>query len=437
MKRLFRTSKSTIDPLPPPTPPASDYAPQYQQQQQLAPQAGSGPKKSGSARLEGHGHTPAESLGGGGKNWFGGISAPSVTPFPVDVGHGGPMRRLSRKEKKERGSAPSMLEIQQMQQQSPAVLQKPPPPPPPKMESTIHHNPQSRFYETELASPDSSWTVLPPQQARHQPSPDHYSSRTHTPPLPVPSAPALQSGGGSGISSPNAQQLYLPPGARPPTPPAALRPATPNYISPMGQSEASLHSQQYEERRTRDRGYSSASGSMRGSDVESSTGHGGPKPVKVAPVQPMRSPLANSYASPPAFPTPQPHFQPPPAQYAPEQDIRNMAISQQYDEPPKEKKKFWGMDMDWAKKKDKAKDKDNLGVHQDQGRRSFDWSQAQDHSVGQTGYAVAAVPHGAMNMGSPMIMEDEQRGRMAGRMFFKDENKDPSSAKDVSAAIRK
>jgi hypothetical protein len=122
----------------------------------------------------------------------------------------------------------------------------------------------------------------------------------------------------------------------------------------------------------------------------------------------------------------------------------------------KEKKKFWGMDMGWAagkkekdkdkdKDKDKGRDKDHLGVKEESGggRRSFDWSRAQDHTVNQTGYSVTAPPgvqgpNGVMpNMGSAMVMEDEQRGRMAGRMFFRDhESKDPTAAKDVSAAIR-
>lgn len=526
MKRLFRTSKPIIDPLPPPTS-TPDYTqqPQTQQTSSQPNGTGAGPKKSSSAlKLEGHGHPPAELSGGGGgggKSWFGGSSAPSVTPFPVDAGHstGNIMRRVSRREKKDKGagSAPSMLEIQQMQQQqqerqpSQPIQQAsheslPYPPSVPKQTQQL-----SRFYEEppqpELSSPGSAWTVLPPnsshsQQQRYSLTQPGYSElsadRSHTPPLPIPIAPAMHSGGGSGRSSPSSAQLYLPPGARPPTPPAALRPATPNYgRSPMGRSQSSLNSHGHTEEvmgragTGRDRGYSSASGSMRGSDVESSTGHGLPTSLaKPNLAHQVRSPLAHAYANPPnlpTFPNPQPHpYVAPPGTnllnpYSPlEEDNRQLHVPPPPSLPPpqqpqqqvmyeeqqpsgggkdKEKKKFWGMDMGWGggkkdkdeKKglKDKEKDKDqHLGVTQPQqdggggGRRSFDWSRAQDHQVGQAGYTVTPTPNGlpgqaGMNIGSPMVMEDEQRGRMAGRMFFRDQdNKDPSSAKDVTVAIR-
>jgi hypothetical protein len=227
----------------------------------------------------------------------------------------------------------------------------------------------------------------------------------------------------------------------------------------------------------RDRGYSSASGSMRGSDVESSTGHGLSKSIQAHQV---RSPLAHAYAAPTvatSFPNPQPHpFTLPlgdtPNPYSPQEDeTRRLSMppppppQQQPSMPPpqqqamydeqqlqsgkeKDKKKFWGMDMGWAggkkDKDEKKKEKDQLGVPDQRGeggRRSFDWSRAQDHTVNQTGYTVTnAQPSGTavnMNMGSPMVMEDEQRGRMAGKIYFKDQdNRDPSSAKDVTIAIR-
>ena len=445
MKRLFRTSKSTVDPLPPPTSAGAEshdgseaYTPRSAQYYNHASDngahggrmmengtdphmaaghqagAGGGVRKSASGmKLDAYPSHPTTPSSAGeayhsppqaapepakGKGWFS-SNNPYVTPFPIVLG--GPVRRLSRREKKDKVSSiptmaemnarPSMNEPQERDRDRERERMIPPPLPSVREGQRSRGNsgavapttsvPQrvpgaeggrqrssSRFYEGDLP-PDLRPAPPPksPQMANHvnqRQSPDPHA-RQSSPPLPVPVAPAMQ-GYTSGRSSPTSQNLYLPPGARPPTPPHAVRASTPTRPpfapSSMGHSHTSVLSQslgtggpggyldlegrdqEWERERERigrdgrDRGYSSASGSMRGSDVESSLSHaqhGGraSKPSSHAhghTLSSSKSPLAtNAYApdnvpddrplaraaktsAPPGppgtlFPTPQPH----------------------------------------------------------------------------------------------------------------------------------
>lgn len=685
MKRLFRTSKPTVDPLPPPPPPSAGaesnagsevYTPhsaQYHQHHHAQAEMGmplanggramvNGANDHGAAGIggvlrksatglkvdahgQGHGHpsqayeqssAPASAAGGGGagaayqspaeppkaKGWFG-SNNPSVTPFPIDLG--GPKRRLSRREKKDKVSAiPTMAEMNASARQAPSMdMQErdrdhgrmvPPPlaavregqrsrgnsgaqvqpnivvqPQRPQGMEGGRPRSSSRFYEGDVPSdlrpappPKSPQMPIDINQQRH--SGDPYA-RQASPPLPVPSAPAMQ-GYSSGRSSPTSQNFYLPPGARPPTPPNAVRASTPTRPpfapSSMGHSHTSVLSQSmgaqggyldlegrdqdWERERERigrdgrDRGYSSASGSMRGSDVESSLSHaqhGGrsskqPSSHAHAHTHTLssgKSPLAtNTYGAeqvvddkhqrltPPTggalFPTPQPHpyALPPgaPSPYSPmsedepvlngntqtfqyatpvnerpyedhlDTEMRAMQIQDKERahaqalqqaaghgkdrerDKDKDKKKFWGMDVGWGGKRDKEREKErekeekynNAGLvspkpqyapydaHGD--RRGSDWSDGihkgiqgmfggqhrhrekdkekeKEHAGGAyqqyQGHNFQGQQGQMPQNGPAMLMEDEQRGRLAGRMHFDKDSQDPTLAKDVAHAI--
>ncbi|OCF40210.1 hypothetical protein I317_05967 [Kwoniella heveanensis CBS 569] len=405
MKRLFRTSKSPmVDPLPPP------------------PSAPS----SGTSTPTHHHHE---------HRWpFGHSHQSEVTPFPVDAGRDTAGQAFSGNGIH---SVPSLLEIQQMQEREQAMRsgQSIPPhqainQPQYQQQQQFQQHSQSRggSYGSAAPSPDG-WTVVSPQSNATPISSDGFDPPYHSPstdPLPIPQAAFASSPTPSNASPSSASThtaLYLPPGARPATPPSTRPPYAANSAR---HSQSSLNSMSTAQAQYsgigkghpddminmapphgqmgRERGHSvaSATGSVSArSDHDSS-----PNPQS----HPSRSPLAKSYPIPEpitSFPSPHPYNQslaanrnsnpniinidgqsvtapldslpnsfppsgedmttlgPPPASSnnQVQQNSSNLfrRASQADHKDGKEKKRgLWGMGMNWTKGKDKEKEKDKL-----------------------------------------------------------------------------
>ncbi|WVQ97500.1 hypothetical protein IAU59_004614 [Kwoniella sp. CBS 9459] len=257
MKRLFRTSKSpVVDPLPPP--PLS------------APSSGTSTPT--------HYHHE--------HRWpFGHSHQNEVTPFPIDAGRetAGPgqgqnslppppqqqhLRSSSGRHGKDRivsgggsggngiHSVPSLLEIQQMQEREQAMRSGQSVPPRQLVNQPQNQQQQQQqqqqhqrrtgggSYGSATPSPDG-WTVVSPQTNVTPISSNGFDPPYHSPstePLPIPQA-AFANSQTSSIASPSSASthtaLYLPPGARPATPPST-RP--PYAASSARHSQASLSS---------------------------------------------------------------------------------------------------------------------------------------------------------------------------------------------------
>ena len=429
MKRLFRTSKSGVDPLPSPPP-----APLVQPQLQNGP-----PSKRSMANVLGppgdnlhpqqpmpnhhhHDHKPRQG---------------SVTPFPVDLGRDPPQppqppthsKSVSRKtkDKSSTSTAPSLLEIQQIQAQ-------------------VDRDREMRRDEwlaaQRAANAPSRPSPSPARAFENAPSPDGWTvvSNDPTPSHPSPASTATQT-------------LYLPPGARPPSPPAQFRPATPTRprIPSMGHSQTSLKSAGYPDmdpyvnstpRAGRERGYSSASGSGRGSDLESSAhGHGSSlPPITSKHSQPhtIRSPLSNPFATPDplnSMANPVSYPAHPFATAQPVMPIERSLVEEMSairvegptpEEVPKdtlakEKKKFWG--RAWPDKKEKGR-MDRSPARDP--RPSQEWSNGDVASMPPSSHG-----HGASD-------DESHRGKIMGLDFItlkKESN--PSQVESVTTAIRK
>ncbi|ORX33522.1 hypothetical protein BD324DRAFT_639653 [Kockovaella imperatae] len=317
MKRLFK-SKPGIDPLPPPPPsppPTNHYSSppppplQPSQQPSLAtapPQSNHAPKRSiGNPFLpdrDGHHMINHGFLDSRPKH--------GVTPFPVDLGTNRPTGKGKDRSMPNSHTAPSLLEIQQM---------------------------QAHAQEQERDSRRDQWL------ASQRISPQEEGSWVGSPP----------------------QGLYLPPGARPPSPQQHTLPRSSTPTRPYAPSQSSYstsHGQhgvepmeqfQSPNTRNRDRGYSAGSNSQR-SDHEHAN-YPAPPPV-------MRSPLANNAYSSPEMtdaPFPQAHpFSPPFAQAPLEEQIASIRIEAPTPDEVhgKEKKKFWGMSNLWEReRKDRSR----------------------------------------------------------------------------------
>lgn len=333
MKKLFRTSKSTVDPLPPP-PPSSGAPLATNIQHQQHPHA--------REREHHSSHTPTEQrspvmqpanmkkslqslmmgttsnndhhgdYNSGSKGWgfgVGGGEKEKVTPFPLDLG---------------RDREPSGQ-----------------PPPPPSKKKDKHGSGGTKVPTLlDMQHQQMAAGTGPNSAGDWRNSNGYYESTT-----------------------PNSSYPYLPPGARPPSPPAPFRPGTPTRNpysnAPSQSSQTSMHHPDDSTPRMpagRDRGYSSAS------EQES---------VPLPKMYPVKSPLAfpdqgNMDTRPPPphhLPaphlTPQPHqhaaYQPSPIQapYPPPNDDNQRSFMP---EEPKERKKFWG--VAWGEKKDKDKDRE-------------------------------------------------------------------------------
>ncbi|WWC87356.1 uncharacterized protein L201_002245 [Kwoniella dendrophila CBS 6074] len=242
MKRLFRTSKSpVVDPLPPSTGIPSQ-------------------PPSGTSTPTNHNHHE--------HRWpFGGHShQPEVTPFPIDAGRetvpGGTHSQVvppppNGKKGKERGpsggshpGAPSLLEIQQMQErdQSRRVPSNQIPPPLQQQQQQQQQQRQSRGYGG--ISAQDQWPInSPPNNTIPVPSPNNVYDPSYdssmTEPLAIPNAAFASSSPSSTHNSPSSATtqtaLYLPPGARPATPPS-MRPPYPPGPGSARHSQSSLNS---------------------------------------------------------------------------------------------------------------------------------------------------------------------------------------------------
>lgn len=330
MKKLFRNSKATIEPLPPPT------------NTELRSPAPTNVRKSFQNLMGGGGdqsdHHPQSKGGGWG---FGGHSKQEVTPFPMELGRDASTPPPVPSKKKDKGPtgrpAPTLLELQQQQQ------------------------PQWSQGAVPLPNGHDEW--------------------------PRPISNGERDDYGTGYSPPPSG-LYLPPGARPATPPATLRPSTPNqhhpYTHSQQHSQASLQSQSqqhhYEDHTRRDRGYSSASASNRESDHEGAL----PVPNMRSPAAfNSRSPLAHSYASEAdhSFPAPHPYTHPP------ADELQHLRIE---DDGPKEKKRFWG----WGDKKGKEKegeDRESVSTHSHDGRRAVADVNNVDQAIRECVFAIRLI----------------------------------------------
>lgn len=510
MKRLFRTSKAgTVDPLPPPAPQPMPSAPtlhqqQQHQQQQQQQAAGRPTGKKTMANMfgghsegngEGHGHGHGQDRSGGHHHHHHhSESKPrqgNVTPFPLDVGRDAPpppgatsaqhaqvVKSKGREKSSSISSPPSLLELQQMQAQSGQ---------PAEYDSRRDEWLASQQKQHRKATPPTSYQhhsvqvqpplhpiIPPPRQGRAYDNATSPDGRANVNPPGGSLPPHAQSPGQSpsNASTPTIQQsqLYLPPGARPPSP--QVRPDTPtrpSYPSSLGHhSQSSLQYAEIDPYTTnsaprvgRDRGYSSASGSMRDSDHESST-HGhlaqhqapSPLPQKMPipkPAQPLasRSPLSHTYAT-PISPDPINIYSsnpPPPLQYSvpSQQDyapmvqemsaIRIEGPSPEFEIPreaggrDKEKKKFWG--MDWGKK-DKEREKEKLG-RKEQERRSIDEPR-------RSGERYRGEDKSSTGHGHSTEEEGGHKGRVLGLdiggRLWDSHNQSPAQGDSVTAAIR-
>jgi len=340
-------------------------------------------------------------------------------------------------EKKERNAAPSMLEIQQMQGRDASrrdewiqsQRQAPRPPRP------HHHEP-----------PDTPVGLTGGMEStgRYAASNGHDPPFGFAPPLPAPtpvtSAPVNPN---SNSTTPTNSQsaLYLPPRARSPSTPPIPQPGTPTrpgyplsghtqtnlvtstgpYVVNVGELET-----QGTPRRGRERGYSSASASGRGSDLESSShGHmtspvppfNGKLHKQSQPPHAVRSPLVNSYGNQtephPALPE-HPHYSvesaPPPLPNPfPPTEAQGMKLhngpdrrESDVDTPKaldKDKKKFWG--MGWGERNKGREIATTDGSMPGDRRADLDRSRENQAS------AIGSHGHG----------EEEPRGRLLGLDF--------------------
>ena len=437
MKRFFRTSKSGVDPLPPPQPaqsaqpPASAQLdrPQLQQQGQgPAAVEGKHPKSSliPGEQLESKMRFGNHPKGGGTAN---------VTPFPIDMGR---QQHTPQMEGKEKNTARSLSEIQRLQGQSDlsrrdewVQTQRKP-----------ERGPRSAQPELMTGGAPDEWSG---KSERNKASDSQDPSYSSAPPLFSPPAPisytvaSLSSHPISNGTTPTASQtaLFLPPGARPLSPLTALRPATPtrpSYPPSLGQSQSSTLASpgpgaQVESYPTpsmtgsRERGYSSASASARDSDLDSSThGHftnpippsNGKDQKQSLPLAPVRSPLANSYefqgvsdpvlplpkSAPPLPPLPKPNAQPSGETNEIKLSIGPDGRDYEGDTPKaldREKKKFWGMG-----RRDKTKDRRDSALP----NRSYEDARQSLDFRRDDGVTLSSLGHG----------EDDHRNELRGRI---------------------
>lgn len=346
MKKLFRTSKSTVDPLPPPPPPPPanpnhNRAPALDMDTRArSPPPPQPPKKTfqslmmgGAGNNSAHRDEAHEHKGWG----FGGLGGEKVTPFPIDAGR-------DRDRVRERDPPPQGVLSKKKEKSKVPTLQ-------------------------ELQSPNAEWRG----NANIAPN-GHYE-----PPMPH-------------GQSPNSHP-YLPPGARPPSPSPGLRSDTPTRYpytaTPSQGSQTSVHREETPRLPPntggRDRGYSSAS------DYE--------PPVPLPKMHAVRSPLAYPPSAEQYSASHAGHRDPPPTQAFQQHQPHDSTWTSgpgrddahRNDEPrEKEKKKFWG--VAWGEKKDKDKhkerDRDNLvRPTGDERRTSFEaWRDGESTGHGSTGH---------------------------------------------------
>ncbi|ODO02955.1 hypothetical protein I350_05798 [Cryptococcus amylolentus CBS 6273] len=355
MKRIFKKAPQ-VDPLPPPSsqppsnPPSGRSTPGHQGGRSIAAFFSGGAARESSdydnaqqrpSPPQQQQHTPHHDH----NKWgFGMHHQTEVTPFPSDAGAEQTPPTTGQKGKEGSPGAPSMLEIKQMQErrdqersqaEDPASRDsrrrgQPQQPPP------IHPGQRtSRGYQSS-PSPDG-WTIVPTASGAVGGAPGAAYEGTYPQhALPIPNASFSHQSQAQGYaqshssanSSPSSQSthttMFLPPGARPPTPPTS-RPPYPIHMrysqSNLKQSTTPNAMGVDEGKSGRERGYSSPAMATRvdGHQNESvATQHAVPRDGSAAKLQKqqpanLRSPLAHTYSTlsstdnPPTFPSPRPY----------------------------------------------------------------------------------------------------------------------------------
>ncbi|KIR70398.1 hypothetical protein I310_05644 [Cryptococcus deuterogattii CA1014] len=457
MKRIFRSTKSPIDPLPPPQQPSNisnpssgRSTPHHQGARSITALFGGGDSNDNSP---GHEHKWGFSL----------HHHSEVTPFPAEVGADAVPPPGSAKRKDKSITAPSLLEIKQMQekgtQAEEARRRAPSQPIPPPLQQTQR---LSKGYQSS-PSPDE-WQSVPSQMQNHNGGYDTYAQ-----PLPVPNASFSQSPTNSNSSTTSGSAhntIFLPPGARPPTPPSARPP----YPLHMRFSQSNLHN-------------STTPGNEEEAAVKSGRERGHSSPASAVAVAPQsdqnyskltkatRSPLSHAYATvdlpdPPTFPSPKPYTPgistPTPNNYSrrgsspveglpnPFSPIENIPIgpnnevhtipNPRDEHPPelKEKKRFWGMGIR-SDKKSKAKaqaEREHAAGHgQMQVIPQGDWRPSVDGSRGSIDAWRDSESRSTSVHGHPVQFEEEPKGRLLGLDFGRKDHT-ATQVNDVTSAIR-
>lgn len=458
MKRIFRSTKSPIDPLPPPQQPSNisnpssgRSTPHHQGARSITALFGGGDSNDNSP---GHEHKWGFSL----------HHHSEVTPFPAEVGADAVPPPGSAKRKDKSITAPSLLEIKQMQekgsQAEEARRRAPSQPIPPPLQQTER---LSKAYQSP-PSPDE-WQSVPSQTQNQNGGYDTYAQ-----PLPVPNASFSQSPTNSNSSTASGSAhntIFLPPGARPPTPPSARPP----YPLHMRYSQSNLHNsttpgneEEAAVKSGRERGYSSPASAVAVAP-QSDQNHSS-KLTKAT-----RSPLSHAYATvdlpdPPTFPSPKPYTPgistPTPNNYSrrgsspveglpnPFSPIENIPIgpnsevhtipNQRDEHPPelKEKKRFWGMGIRSDKKskaKAQAEREHAVGHGQMQVIPQGDWRPSVDGSRGSIDAWRDSESRSTSVHGHPVQFEEEPRGRLLGLDFGRKDHT-ATQVNDVTSAIR-
>lgn len=458
MKRIFRSTKSPIDPLPPPQQPSNisnpssgRSTPHHQGARSITALFGGGDSNDNSP---GHEHKWGFSL----------HHHSEVTPFPAEVGADAVPPPGSAKRKDKSITAPSLLEIKQMQekgsQAEEARRRAPSQPIPPPLQQTER---LSKAYQSS-PSPDE-WQSVPSQTQNQNGGYDTYAQ-----PLPVPNASFSQSPTNSNSSTASGSAhntICLPPGARPPTPPSARPP----YPLHMRYSQSNLHNsttpgneEEAAVKSGRERGYSSPASAVAVAP-QSDQNHSS-KLTKAT-----RSPLSHAYATvdlpdPPTFPSPKPYTPgistPTPNNYSrrgsspveglpnPFSPIENIPIgpnsevhtipNQRDEHPPelKEKKRFWGMGIRSDKKskaKAQAEREHAVGHGQMQVIPQGDWRPSVDGSRGSIDAWRDSESRSTSVHGHPVQFEEEPRGRLLGLDFGRKDHT-ATQVNDVTSAIR-
>lgn len=458
MKRIFRSTKSPIDPLPPPQQPSNisnpssgRSTPHHQGARSITALFGGGDSNDNSP---GHEHKWGFSL----------HHHSEVTPFPAEVGADAVPPPGSAKRKDKSITAPSLLEIKQMQekgsQAEEARRRAPSQPIPPPLQQTER---LSKAYQSS-PSPDE-WQSVPSQTQNQNGGYDTYAQ-----PLPVPNASFSQSPTNSNSSTASGSAhntIFLPPGARPPTPPSARPP----YPLHMRYSQSNLHNsttpgneEEAAVKSGRERGYSSPASAVAVAP-QSDQNHSS-KLTKAT-----RSPLSHAYATvdlpdPPTFPSPKPYTPgistPTPNNYSrrgsspveglpnPFSPIENIPIgpnsevhtipNQRDEHPPelKEKKRFWGMGIRSDKKskaKAQAEREHAVGHGQMQVIPQGDWRPSVDGSRGSIDAWRDSESRSTSVHGHPVQFEEEPRGRLLGLDFGRKDHT-ATQVNDVTSAIR-
>nr|XP_019047665.1 hypothetical protein I302_04281 [Kwoniella bestiolae CBS 10118]OCF26595.1 hypothetical protein I302_04281 [Kwoniella bestiolae CBS 10118] len=491
MKRLFRTSKSpVVDPLPPPA---------------AASTPGSGASTPTHVEHSLHRNFESISQHHHEHRWpFGHSHQPEVTPFPMDAGREAynanqslpppPAPVSSGRKGKERGPSggsnpgiPSLLEIQEREREqamrSASRQQQP------QQQPQLQRQSKGYGGSSGAPSPDG-WTMISPS-ANNVPIPSpgndqtYHASMNMAEPLAIPNAAFASSTPPSSNASPSSASthtaLYLPPGARPATPPS-MRPPYPPPTGSARHSQSTSNTGSLSTRSehdtintnftyTHNNPYQNNNAMM--NQPVTSPNQPSTKLQKQPPIQAVRSPLANSYPSPEltSFPSPHPYTasnaQPfPPSSAPPSSNDHSSLPNQnsfvarteeiphavnlsrrgsQMDGPGQKEKKRGFLGMGWGKGKDKDKDKkDGAGPGLDvnkplmeEPRRSFDGWRNQAQSAESESLPSSTHGHSTTHGHD---QEEPIRGRILGLDFGggdkkKDKERDQQN-KDVGSAIR-